>query len=137
MPCNAKINIIGNLTKEPETRDVNGNNVVTLSVAVNTNIRLQDGTYKTDFYTVSVWGKQGEALMQRLQKGSGVWASGDFSSNEYVGRDGKQHLSLRIDSADVRGIARLKTGDQQAQTQRQSSPRASAQQQSADNTLPF
>lgn len=108
MPNNAKINLIGNLTRDPETKDVNGNTVVSMSVAVNTNVRNQDGTYKSDFYDVSVWGKPGEALMQRLQKGSGVWVSGEFTSGEYVGRDGKNHVSLRVNNADVRGIARLK-----------------------------
>ena len=108
MANNAKINILGNLTKDPELNNRNGVNVASLSVAVNTDAKNPDGTFKTDFYEVSVWGKQGEYLMQRLQKGSSVWVAGGLSTGEYVGRDNQKHFTLRIRADDVRGVARLK-----------------------------
>jgi len=122
MANNAKINILGNLTKDPETRDYNGSTVATLMVAVNTDAKNPDGTFKTDFYEVSVWGKQGEYLMQRLQKGSSVWVTGGLSTNEYVGRDQQKHFTLRVRADDVRGVARLKGGETAAkQTARSTS----------------
>lgn len=114
MANNAKITLIGNLTKDPEMRSTQNGSVVALAVAVSTNRKNQDGTFKTDYYEVSVWGKQGEFLLQRLQKGSGVWVNGDLTADEYVGRDQKTHLVLRVNATDVRGFARLKDSGQAA-----------------------
>lgn len=138
MPNNAKIQIIGNLTRDPEARQINNNNVVSMPVAVNTNAKNPDGTFKTDFYEVSVWGRLGDGLMQRLQKGSMIWATGSLTTNEYVGRDGKQHLALRVQADDVRGISRLK-GDAQQPQQRAAAnpPQQPAGYVSMDNEIPF
>ena len=133
MANNVKVTLLGNLTRDPEMKDVNGSSVMTISVAVNTDVKNQDGTYKTDFYEVSVWGKQGENLMQRLQKGTGVWVNGDLTTNEYVGRDGKNHIALRVRGTDVRGVARLKGGDAQAKPATKAVPQMTAE----DDVMPF
>lgn len=129
MPNNAKISILGNLTRDPATRQVRANNVVSFSVAVSTMTKKEDGTYDSNFYDVSVWGKQGEYLLQRLQKGTQVWVTGDFEHAVYTDKDGNPRCSLRVTANDVRVVARGK-GDS-ADT-----PRAAVVQQNNDE-LPF
>ncbi len=136
MANNAKVSIIGNLTKDPEMRQVGSGNVVSLSVAVSTSRKNQDGSFKSDFYEVSVWGKQGDFLMQRLQKGSGVWITGDLTTDEYVGRDQKTHLVLRIAATDVRGFARLKETGQTGQGKAAPAAKTTSY-VSEDNMFPF
>jgi len=130
MPNNAKINLFGNLTKDPEARTVGSNSVVSMGVAVNTMRKNADNTYRTNFYDVSVWGKPGEYLMQRLQKGSQVWVTGDFAQDEFDGKDGNKHFVLRVDNADVRPIGKLK---EVASATSNPAPQAS----NTDNEMPF
>lgn len=108
MANNAKINLVGNLTKDPTTRQIGAGNVVQLSVAVSTMNKAPDGTYLSDFYDVSVWGKNGEYLMDKVQKGTQVWATGDFSTSEYTAQDGQKRTALRVNASDVRPLQRLK-----------------------------
>lgn len=131
MPNNAKIGILGNLTRDPAVRQVKTNNVVSFSVAVNTMARKDDGTYESNFYDVSVWGKQGEYLMQHLQKGTQVWVTGDFEAGTYNDKDGNLRVALRITANDVRVLARAK-----GETSDAPSPRHDARPQRNDE-LPF
>lgn len=108
MPNNAKITILGNLTKDPVTRQAGAATALALSVAVSTMNKAEDGSFISDFYDVTVWGKTGEYLMQKLQKGTQVWVTGDFSTSEYAGKDGQKRVALRISATDVRPVARMK-----------------------------
>lgn len=108
MPNNAKINLIGNLTRDPQTRQAGSANVVAFSVAVNTMNRKPDGAYDSNFYDVSVFGKQGEYLMQQLQKGTQVWVNGDLAVAEYTDKEGKPRYALRVTGTDVRVMSRGK-----------------------------
>ena len=128
MPNNAKINFVGNLTRDPVSRQAGTNTVTSMTVAVNTMRKDAAGNYRSNFYDVSVWGKPGEYLMQHLQKGSTVWVNGDFAQDEFTGNDGKVHYSLKVDNADVRGIARLKDA---------SAPAAAPAPTDTDNEIPF
>ena len=108
MPNNAKAIILGNLTRDPTTRQVNNNTVVSMTVAVSTMRKNPDDTYLSNFYDVSVWGKQGERLMQRLQKGTQVQAIGDLALDSFTGRDNQLHYQLKLDNAEVTPVARMK-----------------------------
>lgn len=110
MPNNAKITLIGNLTKDPQTRNVGERTVTSFTVAVNTLAKGDDGKYTSNFYDVSVWGKSGEYLKDKLQKGSQVWVNGDFLMDEYKAKDGTVRQMLRVNGTDVRGLSRLKDG---------------------------
>lgn len=114
MANNAKITLMGNLTKDPEMHQTTRGTNVSFGVAVSTSKKNQDGSFKTDFYDVTVWGKQADFLLTRLQKGSGVWVNGDLTLDEYVGRDQQKHMALHVNATDVRGFARLKETGQAA-----------------------
>lgn len=108
MPNNAKISFVGNLVREPVTRQAGASTVVSFTVAVNTMNKAPDGSYASDFYDVSVWGKNGEYLMEKVQKGTQVWVTGDFSTSEYAAQDGTKRTALRVNATDVRPLSRLK-----------------------------
>lgn len=52
-----------------------------------------------EFFNVTLWGKQAELAATYLHKGDAVFVSGEFTSDEFVGRDGKSHRSLSIENA--------------------------------------
>ena len=134
MPNNAKITLLGNLTKDPTTRKVGENTVVSMSVAVNTMNKAEDGSYLSDFYDVSVWGKNGEYLLQKIQKGTQVWVTGDFSTSTFNGNDGQKRTALRVNATDVRPVARMK--DEGGAPARTAGGRRAADEGDA-NQLPF
>lgn len=135
MPNNAKISIVGNLTTDPVSRVVKERNVVSFTVAVNTSSKQPDGNYLSNFYSVSVWGKSGEYLMNRLCKGSQVWVNGDLTIAEYT-KDGVTRTALRIDATDVRGLQRLVEGNAPAPAATRAPARPAPAHQ-ADDDMPF
>lgn len=89
--------IIGNLTRDPEARTVNGENgevtVCNFSVAVNRYARAKK---ITDFFRVSCWGKQAENAVKYLSKGRKVAVRGAVTARAYTGNDGGSRCSLEV-----------------------------------------
>lgn len=93
-----KLTIIGNLTRDPETRVTqSGASVCSFTVAVNR--RGQDD--KTDFFRVSAWNKTGETCQKYLSKGRKVAVTGPVSVSTYTGQDGKAYANLEVMAQDV------------------------------------
>lgn len=93
-----KLTIIGNLTRDPETRVTqSGSSVCSFTVAVNR--RGQDD--KTDFFRVSAWNKTGETCQKYLAKGRKVAVTGPVSVSTYTGQDGKAYANLEVMAQDV------------------------------------
>lgn len=93
-----KLTIIGNLTRDPETRVTqSGSSVCSFTVAVNR--RGQDD--KTDFFRVSAWNKTGETCQKYLLKGRKVAVTGPVSVSTYTGQDGKAYANLEVMAQDV------------------------------------
>ena len=91
-----RLTIIGNLTREPETRTTqSGKNVCTFIVAVN---RRNDGA---DYFRVSAWGQLGEICQKYLGKGRKVAVVGSVSVNSYTTQAGEARASLEVMAQDV------------------------------------
>lgn len=104
-----KLTIIGNLTRDPETRVTqSGSSVCSFTVAVNR--RGQDD--KTDFFRVSAWNKTGETCQKYLAKGRKVAVTGPVSVSTYTGQDGKTYANLEVMAQDVEFLT--PKGEQQA-----------------------
>ena len=91
-----QLTIIGNLTRDPETREVkSGDNVTTFTVAVNRN--QEDA----DFFRVSVWGNMGDNCAKYLEKGKKVAVVGSVSAHAYEDKDGNPAASLEVSAVRV------------------------------------
>ncbi|MBI2776742.1 MAG: single-stranded DNA-binding protein [Chloroflexi bacterium] len=95
-----KIQIVGNLGRDPELRYTpNGRPVTEFSVAVNQSTKNQqtnEWVEATDWFRVSVWGDRAERSAEQLRKGSRVLVDGRFRTREYETKDGRKGLSLEI-----------------------------------------
>lgn len=81
--------IIGNLTRNPESRTTNnGKSVCNFDVAVNRRQKDENGNNVADFFRVSAWGKTGESCQQYLAKGRKVAVIGSVSTHAYMPKDG-------------------------------------------------
>ena len=93
----SKIQIIGNLGRDPELRYTpNGRPVASFTVAVNQSQKNQqtgEWVESTDWFRVSVWGDRGERVAENLRKGSRVFVDGRFRAREYEDNDGQKRIS--------------------------------------------
>ena len=100
----AKVTIVGNLTRDCETRYTpTGSMNVTFTVAVNSR-RGQDETVA--YYRVTGWGKLAESLDKLTQlgaliKGKQVFVAGELQPREYQANDGTTRMSLDVNADNV------------------------------------
>ena len=110
-----KIQIIGNLGRDPELRYTpNGRPVTTFSVAVNQATKNQqtgEWIEATDWFRISVWGDRAERAAETLRKGSRVFVDGRFRTREYETNDGRKGLSLDVSADQVLGLDKRETGE--------------------------
>lgn len=99
-----KLTIIGNLTRDPETRTVgSGNTVCSFTVAVNRRRASQNTNQpEADFFRVSAWDKLGENCQRFLAKGRKVAVVGPVSVSTYEAKDGGgTRFTLEVRADDV------------------------------------
>lgn len=132
-------NFSGNLTKDPEMRQVGSSNVCSFSVGVRTNNKNKDGGYDSMFVDVSVWGKRGESIMTHAGKGTQVFVSGELATNEFTGRDGTKRFGLRVSANTVDLLSHLKSADEAATKANTKTTIASIQTEDVggDDEMPF
>jgi len=110
-----KIQIVGNLGRDPELRYTpNGKPVTELRVAVNQSTKNQQSgewVEATDWFSVSVWGDRAERTAEQLRKGSRVLVDGRFRTREYETKDGRKGVSLEISADNVLGLDRREAGE--------------------------
>ena len=127
-----QLTIIGNLTRDPETRQTgNGKMVCNFDVAVNK--RTADGD-KPTYFRVGAWGKTGEVCQQWLEKGRKVAVVGEVSARAYMGKDGEPKCSLEVFATSVEFLS-PKTMDKHSGEG--ASPMAGAMPLPNDDDLPF
>ncbi len=94
-----KAMIIGNLTRDPETRNTpSGQTVSSFSVATNMVWNDQSGQQqkKTEFHNVVAWRRLAEICEQYLKKGSKVYIEGRLQTSDWTGQDGVKRYRTEI-----------------------------------------
>jgi single-strand DNA-binding protein len=93
-----RVVLTGNLTRDPELRALpSGNSVCSLRIACNTR-RKENGEWvdKPNYFSVTVWGAQGENCNRFLSKGRGVCIDGRLEWREWQGQDGQKREAVEI-----------------------------------------
>jgi primosomal replication protein N len=78
-----KVTLMGNLTRDPETRQTpSGQSVTNFSLAVNRTWKGQDGSQQeaVSYIDCVCWGKAGEIIAQYMQKGRPILSLDDSIS---------------------------------------------------------
>lgn len=97
-----KIVLIGNLTKDPETRSTpNGITVCTFTIAVNRRFAEKDGEKVTDFFRINAWRGLGDTCARWLSKGKKVAVLGEMQARLYTDKDGNARMSLDVSADEV------------------------------------
>src|SRR5438309_8048998 len=94
-----KVQLIGNLTRDPELRYTpNGNAVCTFGLATNRSWTTDSGEKKedTEFHRIVAWNKLAELCSQFLVKGRKVYVEGRLSTRKYTDKNNVERETTEI-----------------------------------------
>ena len=101
----SNITMVGNLARDPESRQAGEYNVTRLVVAVNDS-RQKD---KVSYVDVEAWGKLGENCQKYLTKGRQVLADGRIVQDTWE-KDGKTQSKLYVKADNVQFLGSKSDG---------------------------
>jgi single-strand DNA-binding protein len=115
----AKITLVGNLGRDPETRYTpNGRMNVQFTMAVSRRFTDQSGQQqeRTHWYRVTAWGTLAETLDRLAQsgylnKGKQVFVEGRFEPREYQDQQGQTRTSLDVTANELLLLGSRADGD--------------------------
>lgn len=93
-----KVQLIGNLGMNPETKEVNGKKLAKFSIATNETYKNAKGEKitETQWHQVIAWGKTAEIVEQYLMKGSEVAIEGKLINRNYIDKAGNKKYITEI-----------------------------------------
>lgn len=94
-----RVELIGNLTRDPELRYTpQGTAVCTFGLATNRTWVVESGEKKEDveFHRIVAWNKLAELCSQLLTKGRKIYIEGRISTRNWTGQDGAQRTTTEI-----------------------------------------
>lgn len=95
----SKVILIGNVGTDPEMRYTpDGKPVTSFRMATNRRYTTSAGESReeTDWFRVTVWGKQAESCNQFVTKGKQVYVEGRLHARNWQGQDGQTRTSLEV-----------------------------------------
>lgn len=99
-----KVQLIGNLTRDPELRYTpQGTAVCTFGLATNRSWVTESGERReeTEFHRIVAWNKLAELCSQLLFKGRKVFVEGRLQTREWTGKDGASRQTTEIVISDM------------------------------------
>jgi single-strand DNA-binding protein len=94
-----KVILVGHLGKDPEIQNFEGGNMLAkFSLATTEAYKDKSGNRneRTEWHSISVWGKQADTAGKFLKKGSLIYVEGRIRSREYADKDGNQRRAYDI-----------------------------------------
>ncbi|MDH4281388.1 MAG: single-stranded DNA-binding protein [Myxococcales bacterium] len=99
-----RVMLIGNLGADPELKYTqNGQAVLRLRLATTESYmnRAGERQQRTDWHTVIIWGKRGEALNNILSKGRSICIEGRIQYRQWEDKDSNKRTSTEIVATNV------------------------------------
>lgn len=101
-----KVNLIGNLVKDPELRYTKHQTpVASYTIAVNTRYGEQQ---ETNYINITTWGKSGEFVSKYFKKGQSIAITGRLKNKTYEDRQGNKHYTYEVVTEDVEFVGSKK-----------------------------
>ena len=144
MPNLNKVQLMGNITRDPEVRYTpKGTAVTDIGLAINRNYSTDDGDRReeTTFVDITFWGRQAEVIGEYMKKGRPLYVEGRLQLDQWEDKNtGQQRSRLKVigdnfqflggrDEGGQRGGGQGQQSSQQVAPQQQSQQSQQAQQQ--------
>lgn len=136
-----KVQIIGRLGKDPETKYLpNGTAVTNVSIATTERWKGKDGSKqeKTEWHKVVFWGRIAEIAGEYLAKGSLAYVEGKLETRKWQDQGGNDRYTTEIKAHELKLLGADSGNHQEPQQpkSRQQAPQQQAQEFS-DEDIPF
>jgi single-strand DNA-binding protein len=99
MPTLNRVQLIGRLGKDPESRFTpNGKKVTHFSLAIGSRWKSAQGEVKesTEWVNIEAWGRLGEVCEQYLHKGSLAFIEGRLKTDKYEDKSGETKYYTKV-----------------------------------------
>ncbi len=114
MPALNRVQLIGNLGKDPDTHTTpTGKKVAHFSMAVSQRWKTAEGENKeaTEWVNVDAWGRLGEVCQQYLHKGSLIFLEGRLKTDKFEDKGGETKYYTKVVALSMQMLDR-KAGDE-------------------------
>jgi single-strand DNA-binding protein len=108
-----KVFLIGNLTRDPETKQVGSSQVCNFGLAVNRKYNdKQTGEKKEEvsFFDLECWGRTAELAQQYLKKGRPIFMEGRLKQDRWETEDGKKMSRIKIQVDNIQFLGSKEDG---------------------------
>jgi len=100
MPNLNKVQLMGNITRDPEVRYTpKGTAVTDISLAINRSFNSDDGERReeTTFVDITFWGRQAEVIGEYMKKGRPIYVEGRLQLDSWEDKtSGQQRSRLKV-----------------------------------------
>jgi len=99
-----RVQLLGNCGSDPELRSTSGGqSVLKLRIATTESYldRNKQRQERTEWHSVTVWGKRAEALAKFLTKGSRVFIEGGLRTSSYDDKDGNKRYRTEVNATNI------------------------------------
>ncbi|MEC8826122.1 MAG: single-stranded DNA-binding protein [Verrucomicrobiota bacterium] len=100
MPNLNKVQLMGNITRDPEVRYTpKGTAVTDIGLAINRNFSTDDGERReeTTFVDITFWGRQAEVIGEYMKKGRPLYVEGRLQLDQWEDKStGQQRSRLKV-----------------------------------------
>ena len=96
--------LVGNLGMDPELKFTQGGQaVLRIRLATTESYPGKTGERqeRTEWHTVTVWGKRAEALNKILSKGRTIWVEGRIQTRSWEDKDGNKRYATEINAQNI------------------------------------
>lgn len=98
MPSLNRVQLIGRLGRDPETRSTTtGKKVVRFSMAINRRLKTEGGVKDfTEWVNVDAWDQLAETCQEYLHKGSLIYLEGRLKTDHYEDKEGETKYYTKV-----------------------------------------
>lgn len=112
MPYLNQVLMIGNLTKDPESRQAGSHTVASFSIALNKKSKGQDGQAKEEvsYVDCEAWDKTANLVMQYLAKGRPVLVQGRLKQDRWQTPEGQNRSKMKVIADNIQFLGQRSEG---------------------------
>lgn len=138
-----KVQIIGNLGRDPEIRYTGDNRAIAnLTVATTESWKDQKGEKqeKTEWHRIVIFGKLAEIAEKYLKKGSCAYFEGKLQTRKWEDKDGNERYTTEIvvdQSGSMQMLGSKSSDDESEEPPKKQDNKSTSQDEAFDDDIPF
>ncbi len=112
-----RVVLVGRLCADPELKyTTQGVAVASMRIAVNRNVKNDQGEYEADFFSVTAWRRTAEFASTYLTKGRLIAVDGRLQTRSWTAQDGSRRSVVEVVADSVEGLDRKTEGGAETHT---------------------